>query len=120
MMQRLRSAGVRFALDDFGTGYSSPNYLRLLAVDRIKIAREFVADLATSSDAVAIVKCILDLARALGNEVIAEGVETPEQLRLLRQCDCPAIQGFYFAHPMTAEAISPLLSAGAISPYRPH
>lgn len=116
MMRRLRSSGVKLALDDFGTGYSSLNYLRLFAVDRIKIAREFIADLASSSDAGAIVRCILNLARDLGNEVTAEGVETPEQLKLLQEWDCPDIQGFYFAAPMSAEVISPLLRAGAISP----
>jgi diguanylate cyclase (GGDEF)-like protein/PAS domain S-box-containing protein len=120
MIQRLRSAGVRFALDDFGTGFSSLNYLRRFAVDRIKIAREFIADLGTCSDAAAIVKCILTLARDLGYEVIAEGVETPEQLKLLQGWDCPDIQGFHFAAPMTAEAVSPLLSAGVIVPSRPN
>ena len=114
MIQRLRAAGIRFALDDFGTGYSSLNYLRLFTIDRIKIAQEFVADLTSNSDAAEIVKCILNLARVLGNEIIAEGVETPEQLRLLQEWSCPDIQGFYFAAPMTAEALSPLLTAGAI------
>jgi diguanylate cyclase (GGDEF)-like protein/PAS domain S-box-containing protein len=118
MIQRLRDAGVRFALDDFGTGYSSLNYLRRFSVDRIKIAREFIADVATSRDAAAIVKCILNLARDLGNGVIAEGVETPEQLKLLQDWDCPDVQGFYFAKPMTPEAVAPLLSAGAICPTR--
>ncbi|MFW6028010.1 MAG: EAL domain-containing protein [bacterium] len=120
MIQRLRGAGVRFALDDFGTGFSSLNYLRRFAVDRIKIAREFIVDLATCSDAAAIVKCILTLARDLGYEVIAEGVETSEQLQLLQGWACPDVQGFYFATPMTAEAASPLLSAGALVPSRPN
>jgi diguanylate cyclase (GGDEF)-like protein/PAS domain S-box-containing protein len=120
MIQRLRGAGIRFALDDFGTGYSSLNYLRRFSVDRIKIAREFIADVAVSRDAAAIVKCILNLARDLGKGVIAEGVETLEQLKLLQDWDCPDIQGFYFSRPMTAEAIAPLLSAGAIAPARFH
>jgi EAL domain-containing protein (putative c-di-GMP-specific phosphodiesterase class I) len=64
------------------------------------------------------VKCILNLARDLGKGVIAEGVETLEQLKLLQDWDCPDIQGFYFAEPMTAEAVAPLLSAGAICPTR--
>jgi diguanylate cyclase (GGDEF)-like protein/PAS domain S-box-containing protein len=119
-IQRLRGAGIRFALDDFGTGYSSLNYLRRFSVDRIKIAREFIADVAVSRDAAAIVKCILNLARDLGKGVIAEGVETLEQLKLLQDWDCPDIQGFYFSRPMTAEAISPLLSAGTIVPARVH
>jgi diguanylate cyclase (GGDEF)-like protein/PAS domain S-box-containing protein len=117
-IQRLRGVGIRFALDDFGTGYSSLNYLRRFSVDRIKIAREFIADVAVDRDAAAIVKCILNLARDLGKGVIAEGVETLEQLKLLQDWHCPDIQGFYFARPMTAEAISPLLSAGAIRPTR--
>ena len=120
MIQRLRGAGIRFALDDFGTGYSSLNYLRRFSVDRIKIAREFIADMVVSRDAAAIVKCILNLARDLGKGVIAEGVETLEQLKLLQDWDCPDIQGFYFSRPMTAEAIAPLLSAGAIAPARFH
>jgi diguanylate cyclase (GGDEF)-like protein/PAS domain S-box-containing protein len=119
MIQRLRGAGVRFSLDDFGTGYSSLNYLRRFPVDRIKIAREFVADLASSADAATIVKLILDLSRHFGNKVIAEGVETPEQLRLLQEWDCPDVQGFYFAAPMPAEAMEPLLRAGTINPARP-
>jgi diguanylate cyclase (GGDEF)-like protein/PAS domain S-box-containing protein len=115
-IQRLRGVGIRFALDDFGTGYSSLNYLRRFSVDRIKIAREFIADVAVSRDAAAIVKCILNLARDLGKGVIAEGVETLEQLKLLQDWDCPDIQGFYFSRPMTAVAIAPLLSAGTIVP----
>ena len=120
MIQRLRGAGIRFALDDFGTGYSSLNYLRRFSVDRIKIARDFIADVAVSRDAAAIVKCILTLARDLGKGVIAEGVESLEQLKLLQDWDCPDIQGLYVARPMTAEAISPLLRAGAIVPAKLH
>jgi diguanylate cyclase (GGDEF)-like protein/PAS domain S-box-containing protein len=118
VMANLRSAGVRFSLDDFGTGYSSLSYLRRFAVDRIKIAREFIADLTAGADAKTIVKCIVNLARDLGNEVIAEGVETLEQLNVLQDCDCPDIQGFYFAVPMPADAILPLLRVGAITPAR--
>ena len=116
MLQRLRSAGVRFSLDDFGTGYSALNYLRRFSIDRIKIAREFISDLATSAEAASIVKLILSLSREFGNDAIAEGVETPEQLSLLQDWDCADIQGFYFAPPMTAEEIAPLLSVGTISP----
>jgi diguanylate cyclase (GGDEF)-like protein/PAS domain S-box-containing protein len=120
MIQRLRDAGVRFALDDFGTGFSSLDYLRRFSVDRIKIAREFIADVAVSREAVAIVKCILCLARDLGNGVVAEGVETAEQLQLLQDLECPDVQGFYFAQPMSAEDVAPLLSAGAICPTGPN
>jgi EAL domain-containing protein (putative c-di-GMP-specific phosphodiesterase class I) len=116
VIRRLRSAGVKFSLDDFGTGYSSLNYLRRFSVDRIKIAREFVAELSTSREAAAIVKLVLGLSHDCGSEVIAEGVETPEQLRLLLEWGCPEVQGFYFAAPMRAETIGPLLRAGMISP----
>jgi diguanylate cyclase (GGDEF)-like protein/PAS domain S-box-containing protein len=116
MIQRLRSAGVRFSLDDFGTGYSSLNYLRRFSIDRLKIAQEFISELATSAEAASIVKAIIGLSRDFGNEVIAEGVETPEQLNMLHDLDCPEVQGFYFAAPMSAEAIVPLLTVGRISP----
>jgi diguanylate cyclase (GGDEF)-like protein/PAS domain S-box-containing protein len=120
VIERLRRAGVRFALDDFGTGYSSLSYLRRFSVDRIKIAHEFISDLTTSNEAVSIVKLILGLSRDFGSRVIAEGVETSEQLSLLQGWNCPEVQGFYFAPPMSAEAILPLLSAGAISPPTAH
>jgi len=115
VVQRLRLAGVRFSLDDFGTGYSSLNYLRRFAVDRIKIAQEFICDVAKSEEAAAIVKLILGLGKNFGNGVIAEGVETSEQLDFLKELGCSEVQGFYFSHPMSAEAIAPLLSAGKIS-----
>jgi diguanylate cyclase len=118
---RLRRAGVSFSLDDFGTGYSSLSYLRRFSVDRIKIAQEFISDLTTNNEAASIVKLILGLSRDFGSRVIAEGVETSEQLSLLQRWDCPEVQGFYFAPPMSPVAIVPLLSAGAISrPTVPH
>jgi len=116
VIKRLRSAGVRFSLDDFGTGYSSLSYLRRFSIDRIKIAQDFIADLATSREAASIVKLILGLSRDFGNEVIAEGVETQEQLRLLQDLECSDVQGFYFSRPMAAEIIAPLLIAGRIVP----
>ena len=112
----MRCRGVKISLDDFGTGYSALNYLRLFSVDQIKIAREFTSALVTSAEAASIVKLIIDISRVFGNEVTAEGVETPEQLKLLRDWDCQKMQGFYFAPPMSGEAIVPLLSAGNIKP----
>jgi EAL domain-containing protein (putative c-di-GMP-specific phosphodiesterase class I) len=116
MMERLRRAGVKFSLDDFGTGYSSLNYLRRFSVDRIKIAQEFISAIGTSAEAASILKLILDFSRVFGNEAIAEGVETREQLSLLQDWDCREVQGAYFAPPMSAEAIVPLLSNGTIRP----
>jgi diguanylate cyclase (GGDEF)-like protein/PAS domain S-box-containing protein len=118
VVRRLRATGVRFSLDDFGTGYSSLSYLRRFSIDRIKIAQEFISDLTTSTEATSIVKLILGLGRDFGNEVIAEGVETAEQLKLLQDLNCPEVQGFYFAAPMSAEAIVPLLSTGTFSVLR--
>ena len=117
-IKKLRRRGVRFSLDDFGTGYSSLNYFRRISIDRIKIPREFVSDLSTSTKAASIVKLILSLSRSFGSEVIAEGVETLEQFKLLQDWDCPDVQGFYFANPMSAEALLPLLSSGKIKSER--
>jgi EAL domain-containing protein (putative c-di-GMP-specific phosphodiesterase class I) len=116
MMERLRRAGIKFSLDDFGTGYSSLNHLRRFAIDRIKIAQEFISEMGTSSEAASIVKLILEFSRVFGNEAIAEGVETIEQLRLLQDLDCREVQGFYFAPPMSAEAVVSVLSNGTIKP----
>jgi predicted signal transduction protein with EAL and GGDEF domain len=115
VIQRLRRAGVRFSLDDFGTGYSALSYLRRIQIDRIKIAHEFIAEIATCAGTASIIKLILGLSRDFGSEVIAEGVETSEQLRLLEDLDCTDVQGFFFAHPMTADALVPMLNAGTIS-----
>ena len=113
---RLRKSGVRLALDDFGTGYSSLDYLRRFPMDRIKIAQSFVLDLTPNSGSAAVVKATIGLAIELGIEVIAEGVETEAQLRLLQSWSCGDVQGFYFAQPQTAAAIEPLLRAGRIVP----
>jgi diguanylate cyclase (GGDEF)-like protein/PAS domain S-box-containing protein len=119
MIQRMREAGIRFSLDDFGTGYSSLNYLRRFSIDRIKIAHEFISELATSAEAASIVKLILGLSRSFGKEVIAEGVETPEQFNLLQDWDCQNVQGFFFGGPVSAEAIGPILKAGRITSSKP-
>ncbi|WP_395703106.1 putative bifunctional diguanylate cyclase/phosphodiesterase [Aquabacterium sp.] len=99
-LHALREMGVRIALDDFGTGYSSLAYLRRFPFDTLKIDRAFVRELMTRHDARAIVKTILELAQTLGMSTIAEGVEEPAQLALLREAGCDAIQGFMVARPM--------------------
>jgi diguanylate cyclase (GGDEF)-like protein/PAS domain S-box-containing protein len=113
-LARLRQVGITIAIDDFGTGYSSLDYLRRYPVDRIKIAQNFVKHLATMAGNAAIVKATLGLARELGISVIAEGVETPEQLALLKKWGCVEIQGFYFAKPVAVEEITRLLQDGGI------
>ena len=99
-LKRLRAAGVRLALDDFGTGYSSLSYLRRYNVDKLKVDRSFVAQLGMSSDAAVIVHTIVGLARAMGMQVTAEGVETELQRDFLVSCGCQELQGFLFSQPL--------------------
>ena len=110
VLGRLRANGVRIAIDDFGTGYSSLSRLRYLSVDRIKIAKQFIDELATRPKDAAVVKAIITLGRALGIGVIAEGVETCTQASLLKNWGCPDIQGFHFSAPIPAEEMSLLLA----------
>jgi diguanylate cyclase (GGDEF)-like protein len=105
-LQRLGELGVSLSIDDFGTGYSSLSYLRRLPVSQLKIDRSFVQDLETSADARAIVKAVIELAHALGLEVVAEGVETEGQAAELRAKRCDKMQGFLFARPMPADDLS--------------
>jgi len=103
-LSRLRAIGVRLDLDDFGTGYSSLSYLHRFEMDAIKIDRTFVSAVGDRGENSAIVRTIVNLARNLELDVIAEGVETPEQLAILRALDCELVQGYLFAAPMTPEA----------------
>jgi len=100
MLGRLSEEGVRLAIDDFGTGYSSLAYLRQLDATRLKVDRSFVADMVEDAEARAIVTSMMGLARALGLNVTAEGVETGAQLELLRTLGCDDVQGYYCARPM--------------------
>jgi EAL domain-containing protein (putative c-di-GMP-specific phosphodiesterase class I) len=118
-LQDLKALGVQLAIDDFGTGYSSLDYLRRFPFNRLKIAQNFVADLATDPGNAAIVKASISLARELGLNIIAEGVETAEQLELLKVWGCHEVQGFYFAKPMSADEIAPVLRQGRIAPHGP-
>jgi diguanylate cyclase (GGDEF)-like protein/PAS domain S-box-containing protein len=101
--------GVRFALDDFGTGYSSLAYLTRLPIDALKVDRSFVEALGSDSRSTAITTAIVRMAQALSIDVIAEGVETSDQVEALRGLRCELAQGFYFHRPLTAQAIAELL-----------
>lgn len=111
-MEALKRLGVQLALDDFGTGYSSLNYLRRFPVNVLKIDRSFVRELDEGGITTAIVQSICTLARLADIDVIAEGIETPEQLEFVRSTQCRRGQGFYFAKPLPAEAIDGLLHRG--------
>ena len=97
MLHEFRSLGVRIAMDDFGTGFSSLNYLRSFPFDKIKIDKSFIRDMSKGGDAVTIVKAIIELAHNLKIDVVAEGVETAEQLKYLISEDCNEVQGHYFS-----------------------
>ncbi|MCI0487104.1 MAG: EAL domain-containing protein [Blastocatellia bacterium] len=109
MLEQLRARGVGLSIDDFGTGYSSLSYLHRLPVDTLKIDRSFIARMATSNENAEIVRAIIVLAKNLGMEVIAEGVETPEQLEWLRRLECDNGQGYLFARPLELEAANQLV-----------
>jgi len=112
VLQELRTQGMRVAIDDFGTGHSSLSYLKDLPVDSLKIDRSFVRDLPADTGAAAIVRSVMAMAGELGLTVIAEGIETGEQLDFLRGSGCRHGQGFLFARPGPEPAVRELLSPG--------
>lgn len=113
-LQRLRRIGLRLAIDDFGTGYSSLDYLGRIPVNRIKIAQSFMPNLTSKSHSGTIVKTAIAMANELGLDVMVEGVETEEQLDLIRSWSGHKVQGFYFSKPLSAAKMVALLRAGKI------
>ena len=110
-IQSLRDAGFKIAVDDFGTGYSSLSYLKRFPIDALKIDRSFVMEIDSPGDNDSICKAIIALAHGLGMKVIAEGVETEEQIQHLHFLDCEEIQGYYFAKPMPATELENFLQS---------
>lgn len=108
----LRVRGIHLAIDDFGTGYSSLSYLKNFPIDRIKIAQNFVCDIPQDTDDAAIVEAVIALAKSLRLRVIAEGVETKEQMDFLKVRGCNEMQGFYFSKPLPVEKFTELMEAG--------
>jgi diguanylate cyclase (GGDEF)-like protein/PAS domain S-box-containing protein len=119
VLHALKAIGLHLALDDFGTGYSSLNHLKRFPIDTLKIDRSFVHGITTNSDDASIVAAVVSMGRHLHMRVVAEGVETPEQLAFLQHHECPFGQGYYFSRPVAARECTQLLRRGitaAISP----
>jgi EAL domain-containing protein (putative c-di-GMP-specific phosphodiesterase class I) len=110
ILSAIKSRGIRLAIDDFGTGYSSLGQLRNFPIDTLKVDRSFVSDLATDPEDRAITEAIIAMGRTLSLTVVAEGVETPEQVAFLRANACDEVQGFYFGRPMPPEQVAPRLT----------
>lgn len=101
-LRAIRAMGIRIAIDDFGTGFSSLSYLSKLPIDTVKIDRSFVTDMVTGAEGLTLISIIINLAHSLKLKVVAEGVETEEQSRLLRLLTCDEMQGFFVSEPLTA------------------
>ncbi|HEV7798253.1 MAG TPA: EAL domain-containing protein, partial [Pyrinomonadaceae bacterium] len=108
-LHELKAMGLKISVDDFGTGYSSLSHLKRFPIDTLKIDQSFVRDINTDSNDAAIVAAIIDLAHALKLNVVAEGVETEEQLDCLRGLGCDEVQGYLFSKPLTVDAFTELL-----------
>ena len=106
VLHKLKDLGIQIAMDDFGTGYSSLGYLQRFPFDRIKIDRSFIKDLGDDSGSDAIVGAVIALSKRLNMATTAEGIETAEQLQLLRLEGCDEAQGYYFSRPLPAEELS--------------
>jgi EAL domain-containing protein (putative c-di-GMP-specific phosphodiesterase class I) len=112
ILKELKRMGVHISIDDFGTGYSSLSHLKHFPIDTLKIDRSFVKDLATDPKEESIVSAIIVLAHSLGMDVVAEGVETAEELSILRKHHCDKMQGYFFSRPVPPQDFEALLRSG--------
>ena len=111
----LHDMGVRIALDDFGTGYSSLVYLKRFPIDTIRINGSFISEITASADDLEIVKAIITMGQSLNRRVAAEGVETAEQLAILREFGCDEFQGYLVCPPLPADKIAPIIAKKKIT-----
>jgi EAL domain-containing protein (putative c-di-GMP-specific phosphodiesterase class I) len=114
MLQEIKSLGILLAIDDFGTGYSSLSYLHRFPLDTLKIDRSFISGAGQVGEGMEIARTIMPMAKNLRLDVIAEGVETLEQVALLKKLQCKYAQGYYFSKPLSADAVALLLSEAQV------
>ncbi len=113
-LKKLTDHGIRIAVDDFGTGYSSLSYLQTLPLNTLKIDRSFIADIECSNDSHTIIYAIVAMAKGLGLNLVAEGVESEEQLKFLKRIGCPTVQGYLTGHPRPSDEVWDSFSKAAI------
>jgi len=113
VLKALKNIGVQLAVDDFGTGYSSLSYLRQFPIDSLKVDQSFVHEISSTSDDAPIVSAVISMGNSLNKRVIAEGVETREQLDFLTAAGCEEAQGYYFNRPMVADQFATLLESAS-------
>jgi EAL domain-containing protein (putative c-di-GMP-specific phosphodiesterase class I) len=112
LLNGVRELGVQLSIDDFGTGYSSLSYLKRFPINKLKVDQSFVRNMTTNKNDASIAKSVVLIGQSLGLRVIAEGVETAEQLEMLRQYECDEIQGYYFSRPVSNTDLEKLLISG--------
>jgi EAL domain-containing protein (putative c-di-GMP-specific phosphodiesterase class I) len=112
VLKALRASGVKIAVDDFGTGYSSLSYLRKFPIDALKIDQSFVRQITSAPDDTTIVTAVISMGRSLKLRVVAEGVETRDELEFLRARQCEEAQGYYFSRPVLPQQFGILLKTG--------
>jgi len=111
-LRALKAIGVQLAIDDFGVGYSSFSYLRKFPFDALKVDRSFINEICTNTDNAMILSALINIGKSLRHRVVAEGVETEEQLHFLEKEGCSEGQGFYFSRPVIAEKFAEFLQRG--------